>query len=843
MKRLLLLLLIAFGAAAEPRPISETERAAVAMVADFLARGPAALAERLAPGAGYSIEELAVRAGPREGARWTLQTIDGEANEAAFRVMFPSGYDDGLLFRLDSAGRIVELRTLGEVGADVAGAPLPVARSPLPVATGTGTRQPATGNRQQATANRQQATANSQPSTANTRLRPIAIALLVAALLSWWRLRFVSIVCVALAGALWFIPLPGPKAGLPFIELRALAPLREALARGEEPRIPPNVSRAAREIANLWILQSGAPAELSNAKTQLAELIRARVALSNDDRNGARAAFERVLAIRPRRDDLLLEAMTSIEGFAPEFKDSRDAAIYYAKARANGSQSDLRTAWTLKPVPRAELVRDTRLSPLLTDLRTLAMVSLLGEREPVRRSASFAKTPIVLPPNARAFVCGEFLRVDIRNATLEVPGGAALAPQNARLVPATFWQRYDDEAALRDAQSLLELPPRATTPAARARVLRSANALARHNRWRELLVVTDDITPRTETVAPELLLLRLRGLLRTGRVDDARALANGDAVRKLMQRSTYPLTLISVADAMANIGQYDTATPLYHAVKSEKHETLIAARLRQLKLRRKLATNGVTIQTAHFDIRHDTSINPAIASRIGDLLEAELARLQQKLPSAQLRRITANVLSWDEFRGNITNSDHILGLYDGEILFPFAGVQQFKPEVVAIITHELTHALLAQATGDNAPRWFQEGVARRMEFVPHQPNAFHDRAAGVVLPVPLIDAVLESAPDPVTMEHGYTVANTFIRFLEAKFGENAIATLAGEFAKGRDTDDALTALTGKSLDELNRDFRQWGFANNANFTSDTPWPYREWYSPGIDPRIREGFSW
>jgi hypothetical protein len=25
--------------------------------------------------------------------------------------------------------------------------------------------------------------------------------------------------------------------------------------------------------------------------------------------------------------------------------------------------------------------------------------------------------------------------------------------------------------------------------------------------------------------------------------------------------------------------------------------------------------------------------------------------------------------------------------------------------------------------------------------------------------------------------------------------------------------------------------------------SDEPWPYGQWYSPGVDPRIREGFRW
>jgi hypothetical protein len=250
----------------------------------------------------------------------------------------------------------------------------------------------------------------------------------------------------------------------------------------------------------------------------------------------------------------------------------------------------------------------------------------------------------------------------------------------------------------------------------------------------------------------------------------------------------------------------------------------------------------VVIQTPHFVIRHDAKMNPAIASRIGDLLEAELARLQAKLGAPEPRQVAVNVLYWEDFRTGITNSDHILGLYDGEILFPFAVVQQFKPEVVAIITHELTHALVAQATGDNAPRWFQEGVAQRLELQGHT-NAFYNRSPDLVLPVPLLDAVMENAIDPYTVEHGYSVAQTFVRFLEASYGEHAITTLIAEFAKGRNTDDALLALTGKPLDDLNRDFRQWGFRNNANFANDEAWPYQEWYSPGIDPRIKGGFSW
>jgi hypothetical protein len=75
-----------------------------------------------------------------------------------------------------------------------------------------------------------------------------------------------------------------------------------------------------------------------------------------------------------------------------------------------------------------------------------------------------------------------------------------------------------------------------------------------------------------------------------------------------------------------------------------------------------------------------------------------------------------------------------------------------------------------------------------------------------------------------------------------RYGANAIPQLANEFAKGTNSDDGLTKLTGKSLDALNADFRQWGFHHNGEFVNDEPWPYRDWYSPRVDPRIREGFK-
>lgn len=737
-------------------PLAEAEREAVGIASAYLASGPAAVYERLTPDAPLralpreeALQEIAVRLGPRDDATWTLRKA---SSDVAFHVQWPSGFEDGVLFRMRGPA-LHSIVTMAE--ADVKQAPVRPGR---------------------------------------VEAHPALVALCVVCILGAIFIRRFRLLLIAAAAALGVVlALPflrrTESPPLEFAELRGLLRVRNALARGEAVAIPNH------PVARLW---AGMPADNGSP---LAHVIRARLALA--DGKDAAAHFDRV---QPVRDDVLLEA-----GALARMREmgSRDAEAYYQEK----TFETFRTAWQLEPKPREELIREDLLPD---DLRVKALISFYSPTEPVVRSRAPATRPLAWPSGAKAFTWGEKLRVEIGKAAIEVPNGAALAPRDAQVVPATYDERRRDALALAEANELLEK----RGVASRAVLIRAVSALVRHNRWADVLTLTNKDLP------PELLHVRIRALLRAQWIDEARRLAE-------TQRVDDPTTRVAIAEAMSNAGQWAAAETLFRSVPGQE------LYLRRLELRRALAANAQIIRTEHFDVRHDATINPAIAARIGDFLEAELARLQQKLPGTELRKVTVNVLRWEDFSGGITMSDHILGLYDGEILFPFAAVEQFKPEVVSVITHELAHALLAQATNDNAPRWFQEGVASRMELLPRHENAFSDTPNALVLPVSLLDAVMEKNADP----DAYVVAQTFIRFLEDRYGADTITRLSAEFRKGTDSDEALARLTGKPLEALNTDFRQWGFHHNGDFVNDEPWPYRNWYSPGIDPRIREGFRW
>ncbi|MFL6247673.1 MAG: hypothetical protein ACJ74H_16730, partial [Thermoanaerobaculia bacterium] len=140
--------------AIEVQPISEAERAAVQIAADYLSRGPVAVAEQLATtsplrklSSADQLADLEVRLGPPERAQWDLQTATADVKDrmAIFSVTYPAGFEDHVAFDLVREGnafkvqdvRFLALSTAAKVVAAPAAAAAPMAKK-LPVAAGAG---------------------------------------------------------------------------------------------------------------------------------------------------------------------------------------------------------------------------------------------------------------------------------------------------------------------------------------------------------------------------------------------------------------------------------------------------------------------------------------------------------------------------------------------------------------------------------------------------------------------------------------------------------------------------------------------------------------------------------
>lgn len=867
---ILLLLGVSF-VAGEPLPISPAERQACEIVAAFLREGPTAIYGALSAEAPLrslprsdAIEEIRARLGPSAGAAWNLRSGRAEAGKperAVFSVVWPSQIDDVITFEMvqdDGVWKIRGLRTLAELEG-----PRPAATpASAPVFSRDGRRKEKRGSPWFFIA-ALLAPALSAAGAVIRRRRPhIASALLLSALAVF-----------AFQIAQLFIPSrlnpsikpsvsqPGDSSPS-FLAMRPLAPLRLALARGvESVTVPPDLDEEAEETANLWLAQARLLSESSTeiaagidslrivGRSRLAELLRARMA---SERGDERVALEKygLAAPGPGRHDAFWFEETLVVGFDKaaetlalwQARGSRDAEVYYLLSssevvanRLSRASEQFRRAWRVQPLPREDVVAAGIFAELLRDPAIAAIVSLKTPEEWKGADLQLGRDSIRIPEGAVALASGSFLLITVGDAELAIPGGAAIAPASTKIVGASEWRHRSHQTAL------ARLPRTGTisrrpVAAVQQQVELAIEALSAQSRWNRILDLTAWITPESERVSPSMLLSRVEALIQTRRLDEARNLAMGPVAARTAQHGSGGELLVAMGDLLLTTGQFDPALDLYKRAASTRRPPDVTRRLRQVEMRRRLASSPRTHDTTHFHIRSTTDVPPEAVAFVGRVLESELPALSQRLSTSLGSKTLVNVVGWYDFASELTGSLDVAGFYDSEIVVPFANVAGWGEAIRPVLSHELTHALLALATGDAAPRWYQEGVATRLQRPGETENLFQKKGPGEILSLAALDATLAHSIDPDAITEAYLVSHALIRYLESRSGEDVLLQLNDAFRSGSDTRMAIGAVTARSLEELDADFRVWGAANARPFPRERGLAG----TGGIDPSVRQG---
>jgi hypothetical protein len=290
---------------------------------------------------------------------------------------------------------------------------------------------------------------------------------------------------------------------------------------------------------------------------------------------------------------------------------------------------------------------------------------------------------------------------------------------------------------------------------------------------------------------------------------------------KVLMRKRDASAFTELAELFASHDQFDAAVRMYDRSLAIRPNAFVDDRVRQIQMNKRLATNYSTLKTPHFEIHYPSEVTPVLATQLGDIAESELKRLQRWIPAETFKPVVVNVVWWQDFRSTYTGSDFILGFYNGKITVPFAGISAFNPQVTAILGHELAHAMIAQATADHAPRWFQEGLAQRIELRQFHENAFNMYEDDKLLPLPLLDPVMHGSPDPEMIGAAYIIAQTNVRFIETKYGRAAVTKMIAAYRDGATTDEAIQRACGKTIAEYELDLRQWGRSEKRVF-ENTP---------------------
>jgi hypothetical protein len=631
--------------------------------------------------------------------------------------------------------------------------------------------------------------------------------------------------------------------------LGALLPLRRALADGgdsaaiEAAFFAAPDSGLAGEVVRLWRVQQRLwRSELAAAEELLAEvptppqvplgdLLRGRLAFLRSEAAKASLAYEDALSRAPDYDGLrleMLQAMSMLEqtGGVETGYDllgemgSRFAEVYYGIAQLAALAGDeergeeaFRIGWALRPVERSDIFENPLLSFLCARPSLFGEFDLGSPVEPEVEPPAGERYPVTLPRGAGVAMAGQLLRIEVGDAWIHVPGGWELAPDWTPLEDAEAVRRREEDQALAQLPILLEAKGTSglvAHPRSRRQALDAALALARQRRWEELALLTDGLAEEAERIPPALGQLRAAALHRLERDDEAKVLLVVMAKNDLANRRRDPGNLISLAELFAASEDFELAIKLLKKAGSLSPYGTDNQRIRQLTMEQELATAYKRWQGNGFDIRFPRVTGEDYPRELGVVLAEERKRLRRWIPNGVTDDIEVSLFPLADFLAAYSGNVEVIGIFDGKLRVPFAEIQSLHPALVRIFTHELAHAMIAEATDDQAPHWFQEGLAQHVEMGTGPVNPFPDlNRTGRVLSFPMVDAVLRGFSEPQLVDLAYSEAAWAVHYIEANHGVGALHRLMNAFAEGLTTEEALPRALGMTVEEFDEAAWKW----------------------------------
>jgi tetratricopeptide (TPR) repeat protein len=130
-----------------------------------------------------------------------------------------------------------------------------------------------------------------------------------------------------------------------------------------------------------------------------------------------------------------------------------------------------------------------------------------------------------------------------------------------------------------------------------------------------------------------------------------------------------------------------------------------------------------------FRVMFQGRADEALAAQTTEMLNTAFWRIGEKLGAYPSESVVVMLYTEKQFRDITQAPDWAGGVYDGRIRVPAAGAAASLPSFQRVLTHELVHAMIANAAPRGVPAWLHEGLAQYFEG--EDPQAARDRLKAV----------------------------------------------------------------------------------------------------------------
>ncbi|HEY7497547.1 MAG TPA: tetratricopeptide repeat protein [Vicinamibacterales bacterium] len=273
----------------------------------------------------------------------------------------------------------------------------------------------------------------------------------------------------------------------------------------------------------------------------------------------------------------------------------------------------------------------------------------------------------------------------------------------------------------------------------------------------------------------------------------AYAMGRTDAALSSLQHAVeidpeFPEALALLGEVAYARGKNDLAIrSMERAAAMRPRDTRVAELLD--RWRRETSVHSVYVEkpSGHFRILYEGPAQQSIGDRIARVLEAEYSRLGRTLNSFPTEPITVVLYTNREFQDLTRSPSWATGHYDGRIRVAVGGT--LSRDLDRVVTHELVHAMVANAAPRRVPAWVNEGLATYLEGSDRAWTREVLRKAPALVP---LDGLVQgfSGLDEERALVAYAESAIAAEILCAQLGSN-IGAFLRSVGNGQSIDDAL----------------------------------------------------
>jgi tetratricopeptide (TPR) repeat protein len=206
-----------------------------------------------------------------------------------------------------------------------------------------------------------------------------------------------------------------------------------------------------------------------------------------------------------------------------------------------------------------------------------------------------------------------------------------------------------------------------------------------------------------------------------------------------------------------------------------------------------------------FRVMFEGRAEESLAARATTVLDSAFFRIGTTLGEYPPNTIVAVLYTEKQFRDITRAPEWSGGEYDGRIRIPASGAS-LKPELFdRVLTHELTHAVVAGIVPAGVPGWLNEGLAQHFDGSDAQAALRRMKAAGRSIPLASLEGGFARLPvSDVQIAYDESLLAANVLFDRPGFGW---VRLLHRLADGQPFADALPSF-GFSYPDLEQPFRK-----------------------------------